>query len=80
MIRIGDAGGNANLCCIEFRQMSTPDTLPDLQSPKVGKMEKVSLLSSGASRRINADMRMCDRGNISSPVWLKQRSKKLNLI
>lgn len=80
MIRIGDAGGNANLCCIEFRHMSTPDTLPDLQSPKVGKMEKVSLLSSGASLQINANMRMCDRGNIFSPVWLKQRSKKLNLI
>ncbi|MBE9082844.1 hypothetical protein IQ278_12040 [Tolypothrix sp. LEGE 11397] len=60
--------------------MSALDPLPDAQSPKLAKRKKVSLLSSGASRRINADMRMCDRGNIFSLVWLKQRSKKLKFI
>ncbi|MCC5612576.1 hypothetical protein LC612_39255 [Nostoc sp. CHAB 5834] len=39
-IRIRHTGGNANLCCVEFRHMSALDTLPDPQSPKVGKTEK----------------------------------------
>ena len=31
---------NANLYSVEFRRMSALDTLPDAQSPKVGKTEK----------------------------------------
>ncbi|MBD0261454.1 MAG: hypothetical protein ICV78_01700 [Tolypothrix sp. Co-bin9] len=44
---------------------------------KLVKRKKLSLLSLGANFQINADVRICDRANISSHIWLKQRTKKL---
>ncbi|WP_460201549.1 hypothetical protein [Scytonema sp. NUACC21] len=36
----GSPGENATPCSVRFRRMSTLDTSPNAQSPKVGKMEK----------------------------------------
>ena len=56
--------GNATPCSVEFRRMSALDTLPDPQSPNVGKTEKSEL---AVSRRKSSSQILLHDGIVVLP-------------